>query len=76
MYEIRCKQIDEFTVKQEYAFNSKKQEQESKYTVKQWNSVCLNYRKQSYKMQPLSQYWDAEQKWVYFLRGCSVGHEL
>jgi hypothetical protein len=35
MYEIRCKQIDEFTVKQEYAFNSKKQEQESKYTVKQ-----------------------------------------
>jgi hypothetical protein len=35
MYEIRCKQTDEITVKQENGFNNKKQEQDSKYTVKQ-----------------------------------------
>ena len=41
IYEIRCKQTNEITVKQEYGLNNKKQEQESKYTVKQWNSVCV-----------------------------------
>ena len=41
MYEIRCKQSDEITVKQEYGFNNKKQEQDSKYIVKQWNCVCV-----------------------------------
>lgn len=44
MYETRCKQTDEITVKQEYGSNNKKQEQDSMYTVKQWNSVCVCVR--------------------------------
>jgi len=45
MYEVRCKWTDEITVKQEYGLNNKKQEQESKYIVKQWNSVCVKLQK-------------------------------
>jgi hypothetical protein len=47
MYEIRCKQTDEITVKQEYGFNNKKQEQDSKYIVKQCVCVCVCKTKES-----------------------------